>query len=668
MPVQSTPPLSQHGRTFWHSDWAALLTLGILTSLTYFRVLGADFLSYDDPFYVTNNTLVQSEISAKSLARAWTTFECANWHPGTWMSLMLDYQLYGLNSRGFHLTNLILHVANTLLVFVVMRRLKLDSGPALFVAAVFGVHPLHVESVAWVTERKDVLATLFGLLAMLAYLRSVGTGDRRHRILSYVWYFLSLTAKPLLVTLPCLLLVLDYWPLGRGSASLPESQTGLSRREIRWQTVRRLGSLAVEKWPFWLLALGSSIITVVAQQQGGAVATLERFGFAERLANVCISYCAYLQKSLWPTHLAVYYPYSMHRWAGGWVLAGATLMVVITLLAWQLRQRRGDILAGWLWFLGTLVPMIGLVQVGSQAMADRYMYFPLIGLSWAATGAVLLVWPPFAASRRLLTVCSLAAIAGMCALTWQQTAVWQNTLVLSQHALRVTPDNYVAHEMHARALRLAGMTDHAISEYHRAIAINPEYFSARNDLGLLLEQRGNFAGAAEQFRLGLRTVPHHSRLRWNLAKTLAKQQQFDEADAEFQRAERYAPLNDALVLDHARALQQAGRFRTAIQMYERSVVLAPQSLVNQLELAVALSRAPADQGRDLPRSIQLLEQLCGQTDAPRAWMTLGEVHAAAGQQDAAETAWKRAIQRATDLNRPDLADLARETRRRHSAR
>lgn len=666
MSVPSTPNLQQRCRSFWRSDWAALLMLAILTSLTFCRVLWADFLSYDDPFYVTNNTLVQSGVSATSLARAWTTFECANWHPGTWMSLMLDYQIYGLRSWGFHLTNLILHVANTLVLFVLLRRLRLERGPAWFVAAVFAVHPLHVESVAWVTERKDVLATLFGLLAILAYVQSIETGGRRHRVLSYVWFFLSLISKPLLVTLPCLLLVLDYGPLRRENESLPNPDAISAHGTIRWEGVRRFISLALEKWPFWLLSIGSSIVTVVAQQRGGAVATFERFGLAERGANVCVSYCAYLHKSLWPTHLAVYYPYSMHRWDWGWVVAGAVLLMVITILAWQLRHRCSAILVGWLWFLGTLVPMIGLVQVGSQAMADRYMYFPLVGLSWAATAAVLMVWPPSPSSRRLQTVFGTGLVAAMCVLTWQQTAVWRNTLVLSQHALQVTPNNYVAHEMHARALRIAGLTDHAIAEYRRAISINPTYFSARNDLGLLLVQRDDLADAAEQFRLGLKTVPHHSRLRWNLAKTLTKQQKFDEADAEFQLAERDAPHNDALVLDHARALQEAGRFPAALQRYEQAVALAPQSLVNQLELAVTLSRAPAGQGRDLSRSIRLLEELCRQTDAPRAWVTLAEVRTDAGDGEAAEIAWKRAIQRADHLNRPDLADLARASRQRKS--
>lgn len=644
------------------SDAGALVFLGILTFLTFLRVLRAEFLSYDDPFYVTNNTTVQGGLSWKSLIQAWTTFECANWHPGTWMSLMLDYQIYGLQAWGFHLTNLLLHVANTLLVFVLLRRLKVEYGPALFVAAVFGVHPLHVESVAWITERKDVLATLFGLLAILAYVRSIQNGSWRQRVLSYCWFACSLISKPLLVTLPCLLLVLDYGPLQRGGQRDEMSPVAPSRNPTSVSTISRFLALALEKWPYWLLALGSSIITVIAQHEGGAVASLHRFGLSERLANVGVSYCRYLQKSFWPTGLAVYYPYSMNRWGLAGLLGALGLVLIITGVAWQVRRRYPNILTGWLWFVGTLVPMIGIVQVGSQAMADRYMYLPLIGLAWAATSATLACWPATGQNRWLQRIFGCGLILVMCLLTWQQTGVWQNNLKLSEHALAVTSGNYVAHGLHARSLRTAGQIEPAIAEYRQAIAINPEYYSARNDLGLLLLQRDDLAGAVEQFQAGLKVVPQHFRLRWNLANALVKQRDFSGAHAAFQAAELAAPVNDALVLDHARALLQAKRYPEALPLYEKALALDPNSLVNQLELAVALSRVPADQGRDLARSIRILQKLCNQTDAPRAWITLAETQVAAGQKIAAEKAWQHAIQRAKSLNRPDLAELARASR------
>ena len=639
MPDSPTTKPQSALAAFFRSDVGARVLLGILTAGTFIRVLWADFLSYDDPFYVTANPLVLGGLSWSSLAGAWTSFDCANWHPATWISLMLDYQLYGLQPWGFHLTNLLLHVANTLLLFTLLRRLSLEWGPALFVAAVFGVHPLHVESVAWITERKDVLSTFCGLLALLAYVRGVQSGQTWRRYVSGGWFALSLTAKPLLVTLPCLLLVLDYWPLKR------------------WSTVRAFVNLVLEKWLFWLLTIGSSIITVIAQREGGAVASLEKFSLLQRLANSGVSYGTYLQKSFWPTRLAAFYPYSMNRWDQLSVILAATLLFTISFLAWSLRHRHQGILVGWLWFLGTLVPMIGLVQVGSQSMADRYMYFPLIGLALAATSVVLACWPPFDTRRRDQGVLGTVLVAVLCGLTWQQAGYWQNTLVLSQQALQVTPDNHIALVLHARALRIAGQDELALSAYRRAVQIDPNYTAAHNDWGALLLQRGELAAAVAQFRQGLTSAPQNLRLRWNLANALARQHDFAAALAEFEHAERDAPTNDVLCLDQARTLILAGQPRAAIAKFERAAQLAPASLTNQLELALALSRVPQDQGRDLPRSMQLLQKLAAQTDAPRVWIALAEVQTAAGQFTAADATWQRALQRTITLNRPDLQKL-----------
>ncbi len=646
MPDHLTPHTGFKPGAFFRSDTGALVLLACLTAGTFIRVLWADFLSYDDPFYVTHNPLVLGGLSWKSLLGAWTSFDCANWHPLTWMSLMLDYQLYGLQPWGFHLTNLLLHVVNTLLLFTLLRRLSLAWGPALFVAAVFGVHPLHVESVAWITERKDVLSTLFGLLALLSYVRGVQSGQTWRRYLSCLWFALSLTAKPLLVTLPCLLLVLDYWPLQR------------------WSTARLFLQRVLEKWPFWLLTIGSSIVTVIAQRQGGAVASLEKFTLLQRLANLCVSYGTYLQKSFWPTRLAAFYPYSMNHWEIGSVLLSAILLVTVSVLAWRLRHRHGSILAGWLWFLGTLVPMIGLVQVGSQAMADRYMYFPLIGLTWAATSAVLACWPSGAASPRSQFLVGAALVAVLCGLTWRQSGCWRNSLLLAQQALQVTPDNPIALALQARALRLAGEDDLALAQYRRAIAIDPHDTAAHNDLGALLLKRGELDAAVAQFRLGLQSSPQHLRLRRNLAQALARQQDYPAALREFERAEHNEPTNDVLCLDHARTLLQAGQPLAAIARFERALQLAPSNPTNQLELALALSRVPPDQGRDLPRSIQMLQKLATQTDAPRVWIALAEVQTIAGQSTAADATWERAQQRASALKRPDLQELVKSARQR----
>ena len=660
---QSCPP---PGSSF-RSDTGALVLLACLTACTFLRVLWADFLSYDDPFYVASNPLVLGGLSWKSLGSACTSFACANWHPATWISLMLDYQLYGLQPWGFHLTNVLLHVANTLLLFTLLRRLTLEWGPALFVAAVFGVHPLHVESVAWITERKDVLSTFFGMLALLAYVRGVQTGQTWRRYASCGWFALSLTAKPLLVTLPCLLLVLDYWPLQRWS-TLQESPEISGQGTHRRRTIGPVWlRLVVEKWPFWLLTIGSCIVTVIAQRQGGAVASLDKFSLLQRLANICVSYGTYLQKSFWPTRLAAFYPYSMNSWDQSSVLLAAALLSLVSVLAWRLRQREPSILVGWLWFLGTLVPMIGLVQVGIQSMADRYMYFPLIGLSWAGMSAVLACWPTSPSSQRAQGVLGVALIASLSILTWQQTGYWRNSLLLSQHALRITPDNHIALALHARALRVAGLDDHAIAEFRRAIEINPHDSAIHNDLGALLLQRGELAAAVAQFRQGLKSAPQHVLLRWNLANALTRQRDFSAAITEFEHAELAAPSTDGLCLDHARTLLLAGKFRAAIAKFERAAELAPDSLTNRLELALALSRAPQDEGGNWPRAIQLLQALATQTDAPRVWIALAEVQTAAGQTADADATWQRALQRASTLKRPDLQELVKAARQKSAS-
>lgn len=661
IPKISPPRTGTALATLLQSDLAAQILLGVLTGLTFIRVLWADFLSYDDPFYVTNNPLVLGGLSWKSFTGAWTSLDHANWHPGTWISLMLDYQLYGLRPWGFHFTNLALHVVNTLLVFILLRRLTLDRGPALFIAAVFGVHPLHVESVAWITERKDVLSTCFGLLALISYVRSIQTGQSWRWWTSCVWFALSLTAKPLLVTLPCLLVLFDYWPLKRG---LIPTTTPAGTSRYKPLSLAHFASLVLEKWPFWLLTIGSSVVTVIAQRAGGAVASLEKFSLADRIANICVSYGTYLQKSFWPTRLAAFYPYSMNRWDFGSVVATAALLITVSVMAWRLRDRQGGILLGWLWFLGTLVPMIGLVQVGGQAMADRYMYFPLIGLSWTATSALLASWPASETSSRNQALLGTAVIAVLSGLTWQQTAVWKNSLVLSQHALQITPDNHIALDLHARALRIAGFDDLALAEYRRALEIDPHYSAARNDLGVMLLNRGETAAAIVEFQQGLQSAPQHLRLRWNLANAYAKQRRYAEASEQFAAAELQTPMNDALCLDHARALLAAGQWRPALAKYERAAQLAPHSLTNQLELALALGQAPAEQGRDLTRSIAMLTQLGERTHAPRVWIALAEMQTAAGDKSAAAVTWQRARLRAAELNRPDLQKLVESAEER----
>jgi hypothetical protein len=408
-------------------DLLVCLALVAATAAVYWPVLGNDFVNYDDPGYVTTNEFVQQGLTWEAVKWAFVTGKQANWHPLTWLSHMLDCELFGLEHPwGHHLTSLLLHALNTVLLFGLMRTLVRGRlWPAALVAAVFALHPLHVQSVAWVAERKDVLSAAFGLGAMLAYVRYA----RHPGILRYLpvplLLALGLMAKPMLVTLPFVLLLFDYWPLRRLE---PDPGRGLAKR---------VGWLLLEKLPLLALAAASSVVTYLVQHAGGAVKDTIQYPWSERWANAVVALARYLGKTVWPTDLIVFYPHPVGGWPIGLVLAAGALVLGITLMTVYAARARPYLIAGWLWFVGTLVPVIGLVQVGAQSMADRYMYLPLIGLAMmVAYGLSDLVraWPR--ARVPVVAVTLVALIASSAAATWQ-LGYWRNSVTLFQHELAV---------------------------------------------------------------------------------------------------------------------------------------------------------------------------------------------------------------------------------------
>ena len=363
-------------------DVLVCLFLIITTFAVYWQVHNHDFINLDDDLYITENDQVQKGLSRESVVWAFTTTHAANWHPLTWLSHMVDFQLYGLNPKGHHLTNVFFHLLNTLLLFFVLQRMTGALWRSGFVAALFALHPLHVESVAWVAERKDVLSTLFWLLTIWAYTWYVERPRRTRYLLTLLTFTLGLMAKPMLVTLPFVLLLLDYWPLGRfqvgqlDTALSAPGQASLSTRSVWSQTLR----LIWEKAPFFALAAASSIVTFLVQKGGGAVRPWERFPITIRIANGLVSYVKYMGKMIWPSDLAVFYPHpgaSLPIWQA---VAAGLLLLSISIAAIRLAKNHPYLAVGWLWYLGTLVPIIGFVQVGGQALADRYTYVSLIGL------------------------------------------------------------------------------------------------------------------------------------------------------------------------------------------------------------------------------------------------------------------------------------------------
>jgi tetratricopeptide (TPR) repeat protein len=522
------------------------LGLALVTLAVFWPARDTQFTNRDDPFYVTGNPRVGSGLNAVNAGWAWTSFERANWHPLTWLSLQLDAQLFGVSAYAFRVTNLLLHVANVVLLFWVWRRMTGAAGPSALVAALFALHPLHVESVAWVAERKDVLSTLFWMLALWAYVRYTEKPGVVPYLAVLVAFALGLTAKPMLVTLPCVLLLLDYWPLGR-----------LGGPSFRF--------VILEKVPLLVLSAAACVVTVVAQARGQAVVTLDEYPFADRLANAVVSYAAYLVQTVWPWHLAVYYPYEHLAWSDGRVWGSGLLLIGITAAAvWQ-AVRRPFLLVGWLWYLGTLVPVIGLVQVGSQARADRYTYVPLIGvfvmLAWSAAEWARRDDP----ARRRVWTGAAAALLGCAVLTWVQAGYWHDSFALWRHALAATGPNIEAHSGLGAAYRDAGDLWRAAEEFRRAVAIDPDDVHARTNLGWCLFSLRRYGEARAEFTRVLQTDPDNANAHFQLAVIAGMQGQPAEAVNHYREVLRLRPEDAPTHFNVAIELNKLGQGEAALR-------------------------------------------------------------------------------------------------------
>lgn len=471
-----------------------LLTLG-----AYARVWGNDFVDYDDGDYVTRNPDVQSGLSGNSFWWALTTTHADNWHPLTWLSLQLDYEVFGSRPWGYHGVNLLLHAANTVLLFLVLRQMTSATWTSAFTAALFAVHPLHVESVAWVSERKDVLSTLFWILTLWAYTLYVRRPRPGRYLLVALLFLFGLMAKPMLVTLPFVLLLLDYWPLGR----LRFGNDHATSHEIAGNARHTLAPAAwwrllAEKLPLLILSVVVCLITLLAQQT--PLQSLTDLSLRARIENALVAYAAYLVRTCWPISLSVYYPHAGEGQAP-WEVAGACLLLaVITAGAlWQAR-RRPYLILGWLWYVGTLVPVIGLVQVGEQAFADRYTYVPLIGIfilvSWSAAD-IMAHWRlravvPAGAAALVLAGCTVA--------TYRQTAHWHDGIALWQHAVEVNPENAFAHDCLGSAYMTRGMVQEAMPRFERAVELLPNKPLFHFHLMLALRKLGQVDAANQELQ------------------------------------------------------------------------------------------------------------------------------------------------------------------------
>jgi tetratricopeptide (TPR) repeat protein len=529
-----------------------------MVAVAYSQVVSFGFVNFDDDLYTFANPHVISGTTFENVVWAFTTFFASNWHPLTWLSLQADSALFGSTAAGFHGTNAAVHAANSALVYLALYRLTGRRTPSFLAAELFALHPLHAESVAWVSERKDVLSTFFGLAALIGYAayarqRSVG----RYLVVTVLFVF-SLLAKPTLVTLPCLFLVLDVWPL---------------RRSASWR------DLVLEKAPWLVLAAASCVVTVIAQHD--ALAAPEVIPLASRLANAAAAYAIYLRKTFWPSDLAPFYPLRgfppLFDWLGGLALVGA-----LTIAAVQQRIRRPYLLTGWVWFLGTLVPTIGIVQVGSQSLADRYSYFPLIGIFVAVCWAI---------PSRPAWIGAVAAVAFLLvggAATLSQAAKWRDSETLWRHALAVVPDNEVARFSLGDALLSQGRGAEAEREFRRCVELNPHYARGLTNLGTICQQTGRLDEAFECYSRAVAADPKCVEAQNNLGSMLVDRGAIAEAMDHFAAAVRWKPDYADAHNNWGTALEELGDLRHAVEHYAAAARLKPDLAVAQSNLGTGL--------------------------------------------------------------------------------
>ncbi len=585
---EERPSASEAKKTFVLGVLLVILTLAV-----YFPVSSHPFVNYDDGFYVISNDHVKHGLDWETVDWALTTYDQANWHPLTWLSHALDWQLFGPNPAGHHVTNLLLHMANVLLLFWVMRQATGFLGRSFMVAVLFALHPINVESVAWIAERKNLLSMLFFLLALEAYRRYVRDPRAGRYAVVAVCYALGLMAKPQVITLPFVLLLWDYWPLqklivtGERPISAPAVAAGM--------TARNFSVLLKEKLPLFALCAASAVITFTAQRAGGAMNDVYHQPFSIRVENAIVSYVRYLGKAFWPSHLAPLYPHpgnSLRIWQA--VAALVLLAAITTLVAWH--RRRRYLVVGWLWFLGTLVPMIGLVQVGGQAMADRYAYLPFIGLF------IMVCWgiADWAQQRRIPTLwlagASAAVLLALAVVAHRQLDYWGDNVTLWSHTLQVTLPNYIAEDNLAQLLMDQGQTEQAMQHFRAAAAIYPGDTTSNTQIAMYEQRSGRLPEVVEQYDKLIKMTSdpvQRAEMFTNQGYAYGGLKDYARARESFQAAVDLNPNQARAWMGLGVVAQRAGDLNHAIDDYEHSIKAHPTDVAY-----VLLARALEQNGRN----------------------------------------------------------------------
>lgn len=577
--------------------WICLF-LATAIIIVFGRAVGHNFTNYDDNRYVTENGMVLAGLTWRGVAWAFTSTHAANWHPLTWISHMFDVQLFGLKAGGHHFTSIVLHTIATILLFLAFARMTGFIWRSAFVALLFGIHPLHVESVAWVAERKDVLAAVFGMLALLAYIRYV----QCPKFVTYLWvvvfFAMGLLAKPMLVTLPFVFLLLDFWPLGR---------TRLCHCSLVASTTSKIKTLVSEKLPLFVFSALACTVTYIVQQKGGAVTSTEQFPLGIRIENALVAYVAYIGKMIWPQKLAVFYPRPVAMLPTWQVIGAGIFLAAVTSIVIIASRGKPYLATGWFWYLGTLVPVIGIVQVGAQAMADRYTYIPLIGLfvmiAWGIPDLVKCTVVNREAdekkergstliSFRLSSILPFAAglvVFSFITCAYIQVGYWRDSVSLFTHTLASTSNNALAHNNLGLALADKGEISTAIRHYRRALEIKPDFPLAHNNIGLALVDMKRFDEAVSHFKEALKSEPRSAVFRSNYGTALVGQGNLREAIEQFKEALRINPDYAAAHTNIGLALAKLGEFDKAILEYEKSLKLNPRDVRTILNLGVAFA-------------------------------------------------------------------------------
>ncbi len=564
------------------------LMLILSTLLIYYQAVHCGFINFDDNGYVYENTYVSSGLNLTSVRWAFTTMEMGNWHPVTWLSYLLDSQLFGADPAAFHVSSIIIHILNTLLLFLLLCRLTGAIWENAFIAALFALHPLHVESVAWIAERKDVLSGFFFFVTLYCYSRYAEKPKPLLYLLTISAFALGLMSKPMLVTLPLILLLLDYWPLGRmrlSGISTGKKRTLLQRVRGIWSNNR---NIVTEKIPFILLSALSSAVTIYSQQKSGAVSSLQRVPLFSRFENAAVSYGNYLAKTIWPRRLSVIYP--LNDIAPGEALGAVILITGISYLLMRRHRQYPYLLVGWLWFLLSLLPVIGIIQVGVQSMADRYTYLPLLGIFIMIAWGVPELLKSWTYGRSIIAVSSIAIIIFFGVSSSRQIAYWKNSETLFTHALEAAPEgNFMAHNLLGKALVNQGRMEEALVQFNEGGRINPQSQEILYNIGMALSRQGKYAEALASYSEALRIDPRNAQANYNLGTCFYQLGRAEEAMHYLREAITVNPDYDKAHNNLGIILAQQGNIDEAAAHFSSALRTSPFSSQIHYNLGVVLA-------------------------------------------------------------------------------